>query len=48
MHERSTMSLTTCNVAVQAPVLLSQEKVHARVAVPTKAHVLLVSPTVLY
>ncbi len=30
-------------VAVQAPVLLSQEKVHARVAMPTKAHVLLVS-----
>ncbi len=30
-------------VAIQAPVLLSQEKVHARVAVPIKAHVLLVS-----
>ena len=32
-------------VAIQAPVLLSQEKVHARVAVPIKAHVLLVRST---
>ncbi len=29
--------------AVQAPVLLSQEKVYARVSVPTQARVLLVS-----
>ena len=35
-----------CNLGLdwrQAPVLLSQEKVHARVPVASKAHVLLVS-----
>ena len=31
-------------VLLQAPVLLSQQKVHAKVAVPTQAHVLLVRP----
>ena len=29
-------------------MLLSQEKVHAKVSVPTKAHVLLVSPINVY
>ena len=37
------MSPDDLTMLPQAPVLLSQQKVHARVTVPTEAHILLVS-----
>ena len=37
------MTATNLTIPVQAPVLLSQEKVHALVSVPTTARMLLVS-----
>ena len=44
VHRVKNLVLSECECSVaQAPVLLSLEKVHARVAIPTNAHVLLVS-----
>lgn len=42
-NSKSTVTATSLTNCVQAPVLLSQEKVHALVSMPTSAHVLLVS-----